>query len=64
LKQRPSIEKRRKEKARQDKKREKAERRSERKNLKQEGDDEPSDGVDPDIAHIVPGPQPLPETMD
>jgi hypothetical protein len=64
LKQRPSIEKRRKEKARQDKKRDKAERRAERKNTKQERDDEPASAVDPDIAHIIPGPQPLPESMD
>jgi hypothetical protein len=61
VKARPSLEKRRKERARQDKKREKAERRDQRKAEK--GERPSADGdvdVDPDIAHIVPGPQPLP----
>ncbi|NRA33022.1 MAG: hypothetical protein HRU17_06740 [Polyangiaceae bacterium] len=58
MKARPSIEKRRKERARQDKKREKSERRSDRKVEKA---DRPAreDGADPDIDHIVPGPQPI-----
>lgn len=55
-----TFQKRQKERARLDKQRDK----SEKKRLKREQPaarvtTEP--GVDPDIAHIVPGPQPLPE---
>ncbi len=52
--------KRQKELQRQQKQRDKAAKRDERKRTKV---DRPSgaDGVDPDIADIVPGPQPLPE---
>jgi hypothetical protein len=57
MKGRPSLEKRRKERARQDKKKDKADRRADRRVEKsqkprREGED------DPDIAGIVPGPQP------
>ena len=57
---RPSAAKRQKERARQEKQKEKAERRAQRAvdKEKQQVDGEP--GVDPDIAGIVPGPQPLP----
>jgi hypothetical protein len=54
---RPSADKRRKEKERQDRQKEKAERRAQRKLEKPER----PEGEDPDIAGIVPGPQPLPE---
>ena len=47
--------KRQKEMARKEKQQEKAAKRLERKNQSRE---RPEDGVDPDIAHIVPGPQP------
>lgn len=60
MKARPSLEKRRKERARQEKKRDKAERRERRRSDKDDRSSSP-DEVDPDIAHIVPGPQPLPE---
>jgi hypothetical protein len=55
-----TFQKRQKERARLDKQRDKAEKRKQRR-------DEPSarlatePGVDPDIAGIVPGPQPIPE---
>jgi hypothetical protein len=56
----PSINKRQKERQRQDKQREKEAKRQQRRHDKPprptaEG------GVDPDIAGIIPGPQPLPE---
>ncbi len=56
----PSMNKRLKERQRQEKQREKAAKRMERKAEKA---DRPTtaDGVDPDIAHIVPGPQPVSE---
>lgn len=56
----PSINKRIKERQRQERQREKAAKREQRKVEKA---DRPASeaGVDPDIAHIVPGPQPLPE---
>ncbi len=56
----PPRNKRQRELARLDHRREKEAKREERKKTK---DDLPksADGVDPDIAHIVPGPQPLPE---
>lgn len=53
----PSVNKRQKEKARQDKQREKEERRKQRKEEKASRP-EPLPGEDPDIAGIVPGPQP------
>lgn len=54
----PSMNKRIKERQRQEKQREKAAKRQERKNEKV---DRPKGdaGIDPDIAHIVPGPQPV-----
>jgi hypothetical protein len=55
----PSVNKRQKEKSRQDKQRDKAVKRQQRKNVQ---DDQPREpGVDPDIAGIIPGPQPIPE---
>jgi hypothetical protein len=51
--------KRQKEKDRQDRRRDKEQKRNERR-LKP-SDAKPKDGEDPDIAGIVPGPQPLPE---
>ena len=50
--------KRQKEIARDEKKREKAEKKEQRQKEKAERG-EAADGVDPDIAGIVPGPQPL-----
>jgi hypothetical protein len=56
----PSMNKRLKERQRQEKQREKAVKRQERAREKAE---RPAAevGVDPDIAHIVPGPQPVVE---
>jgi hypothetical protein len=56
----PSVNKRLKERQRQEKQREKAAKRQERstnKGPRPAGEN----GVDPDIAHIIPGPQPIPE---
>lgn len=55
---RPSITKRLKEQARLEQRRRKEERREQRRRAKAE---RPAavEGEDPDIAHIVPGPQPL-----
>ena len=55
-----TFKKRERERQRQDKRREKERRREERKHEK---DARPNavDGEDPDIAGIIPGPQPLPE---
>jgi len=58
----PSIQKRQKERNRQDKQRDKLAKRQEKKNLPVGDRGAVPPGVDPDIAHIVPGPQPLPET--
>jgi hypothetical protein len=58
----PSINKRQKEKARQDKQREKAEKRQQRRNERGQRAPSAEGGVDPDIADIVPGPQPPLET--
>lgn len=56
----PSMNKRLKERQRQEKQREKAAKRQERSRDK--ADRPPGEaGVDPDIAHIVPGPQPVAE---
>jgi len=57
-----TFNKRAKEKARQDKAREKAADRAQRKVEKDERPATPP-GEDPDLAGIVPGPQPLPEWM-
>jgi hypothetical protein len=60
--QRPGATKRQKELARAEKQREKAAKREQRRQEKAtEKPGEVSSGVDPDIAGIVPGPQPLPE---
>lgn len=59
-KSRPTFQKREKERARVQKQRDKEARRQEAKERKSEvvaG----SEGVDPDLAGIIPGPQPLPE---
>jgi hypothetical protein len=59
----PGALKRQKELARQQKQREKAEEREQRKKEKSE---RPADagGTDPDIAGIVPGPQPRPDWVE
>jgi siroheme synthase (precorrin-2 oxidase/ferrochelatase) len=51
--------KRNRERSKQERKQEKLEKRSLRKELKKERDQQVSDGVDPDIAMIRPGPQPI-----
>jgi hypothetical protein len=51
--------KRQKERARQQRKQDKQVKREERKRAKAERPSRADCGVDPDIAHIVPGPQPL-----
>jgi hypothetical protein len=56
---RPSFQKRQKEKARQERQKEKDARRVEARERKATAPPKP-DGEDPDIAGIVPGPQPLP----
>ncbi len=59
----PSVNKRQKERSRQDKQREKEAKRAQRKRERAErGPAAP--GVDPDIAGIVPGPQPPSEELD
>jgi hypothetical protein len=58
----PSIQKRQKERERQERARAKAEKRKTRKDEK-ETRAPTEDGVDPDIAGIVPGPQPPAEDM-
>jgi len=58
VKARPSFEKRRKEMQRQEKNRDKAERRKTRKDDRSQRPDPAATDVDPDIAHIVWGPQP------
>ena len=61
MKARPTGEKRRKERARQEKKRDKAEKREQRKAERENRAGRSDQDEDPDIAGIVPGPQPLPE---
>jgi hypothetical protein len=61
-KTRPTITKRLREKARMEKRMRKAERKAEREMESAERADVPA-GIDPDIAHIVPGPQ-RPAWMD
>jgi hypothetical protein len=56
---RPSSQKRRKERARKDRKHDKAERRSQRRAAREQRLTSANTGEDPDIAGIVPGPQPL-----
>ena len=58
MKARPSAEKRRKERERQSRKREKAARVARRRAEEQAKGPRTADGEDPDIAGIVPGPQP------
>lgn len=60
MKPRATFEKRRKEQARRERKADKAERRKERKEEK-DSRTPSEDGEDPDIAHIVWGPQPKEE---
>jgi hypothetical protein len=57
MNQRPSINKRNREQALRDRAQEKNERRAERA-LRKKNRNELADGEDPDIAGIVPGPQP------
>ncbi|MHB1845060.1 MAG: hypothetical protein ACYCWW_09530 [Deltaproteobacteria bacterium] len=57
----PGPSKRQKELQRQDKQREKDARRDERRREKSERQSTVPPGEDPDIAGIIPGPQPLPE---
>jgi hypothetical protein len=54
----PSINKRLKERQRQEKQRQKAAKREQRKSEKVDRPSSAGD-VDPDIAHIIPGPQPI-----
>ncbi|MCA1665020.1 MAG: hypothetical protein LC659_12250 [Myxococcales bacterium] len=56
--QRPSINKRNREQAKREKQQEKAARRAERAQDRQKRGEGVADGEDPDIAGIVPGPQP------
>ena len=56
---RTTFTKRQRERVRDRRKQEKKERRARRQAEKPDGDAHP-DGVDPDIAGIVPGPQPIP----
>jgi hypothetical protein len=56
--QRPSINKRNREQAKREKQQEKAARRAERAQDRQKRGAGVADGEDPDIAGIVPGPQP------
>jgi hypothetical protein len=60
VKGRPSINKRQKEMARKEERDRKDARRAQRK-ADRENRPPVAPGEDPDIAHIVPGPQPIPE---
>jgi hypothetical protein len=62
VKARPSFEKRRKEMQRQERNKDKAERRKTRRDERVQKPDSEAAGVDPDIAHIVWGPQPPSDT--
>ena len=55
---RPTAAKREREKALSEKRQQKAAKRLDAKQ-KKAGQERPADGIDPDIADIVPGPQPL-----
>ncbi len=57
---RPSISKRQKELKRLEQRKEKEEKRA-RRNEEKKTRPDATPGEDPDIAHIVPGPQPIPE---
>ena len=58
----PGATKRQKEAARRERNQKKDEKREQRKKEKAERPSTPGDpGVDPDIAGIIPGPQPIPE---
>jgi hypothetical protein len=58
---RPSLDKRLREQARQQRQREKEQRRAERRREREaRPDGGGADGADPDLAGIVPGPQPQP----
>jgi hypothetical protein len=59
---RPSFQKRAKEKSRQERRKEKDARRLETKERRANAG--PTTGEDPDIAGIIPGPQPLPPQFD
>jgi hypothetical protein len=63
MKARPTGEKRRKERARQEKKRDKAEKREQRKAERENRASRSDLNEDPDIAGIVPGPQPIPDEL-
>ena len=56
-----TFQKRQKEMARAQAKKDKDARKEERQRAKAERPERADDGVDPDIAGIVPGPQPIPE---
>ena len=62
MKPRTTFEKRRKEQERQERQRDKVERREKRKEKSAQTTPRDADGVDPDIAHIVAGPQPEQES--
>lgn len=55
-----TFQKRQKERARLDKQRDKAAKKQQRRDQPNTSAPTPP-GVDPDIAHIIPGPQPIPE---
>ena len=56
---RPSFSKRQKEQARAEKNKRKEEKREQRKLERSDRPNDVAPGIDPDIAHIVPGPQPI-----
>ena len=58
---RATFEKRNRERAQQEKQQEKRALRAQRKERQKSGSDDRTEHEDPDIAGIVPGPQPLPE---
>jgi hypothetical protein len=57
----PGATKRQKEASRREHQQKKAERKDQRKREKETRDKNSPAGVDPDIADIIPGPQPIPE---
>ncbi len=57
----PGATKRQKEASRREHQQKKAERKEQRKREKEDRDRSTPPGVDPDIAGIIPGPQPIPE---
>lgn len=60
-KSKTTFEKMMRERAKQQKKKEKLERKEEKKSLKEDDEIEEEEGVDPDLAGIVAGPQPINE---